>query len=352
MVIDIIKNSNYKVTNLNEHGFIFNSGEKIIISSNEHDDELIRCFCEVLCDSLEVSDEIKKQLMEGEIDELYESSLNKAQLFIKKKEEEMFNGVLLQLQEKIGSSFVNRIEESLNDAKEYADNLYNQWQNAMNEVKRQQGELLSFKYDHTSEKIEGFINTLRMDRENVDIIAMNKRNVTMKIRQPFLFFDEEKWKLLKDTVLKCRKEARHVIEAIVEKRCTLMFETGIVFNFSPTESFPVRYCGVSGTLLAPPNPHISVYNCWGDYKTSITRYIMNGDYDMAYMQIKAALAGINLEDDAVFPYLFDYFLDGVTKMDWEFYNCKCITDNETGIQMTIKEAENYYRSQEEDHEEN
>lgn len=352
-IISIAGENGYSVIKTHDQCHIFGKGEKYIIASDKHNNYSIACFCEMLCNNLEVSEGIKNQLIEGKIEELYECSLNKVQLLIKKKEEKEFNNNLTQLQEAISNYLVKELEDSLRSAKEYVENLYRRWVDAINDVKKCQGELFSFQFDHTSDKLEGFINALRIDRENVDIIDNSKQNVVLRIRQPFLFFDETKWAKLKDDVIKRRQKAQHVIEAVMEKRCTLMFETSIKMHFSMAGyRSAVSYYGTVKNPSAPPNPHICFYDCWGDNRTPITQYIMNGDYELAYMQIKATLAGVNLEDTAVFPYLFDYFLSGVTDKSWDYYNCKCITDNETGVQMTIKEAEDYYRSQEVNHEEN
>lgn len=350
-ITSIAGENGYSVIKTHDQCHIFGKGNKYIIASDKHDNYSIACFCEMICDNLEVSEEIKNQLVEGKIEELYEHSLNKAQLLIKKKEEEEFNNNLTRLQEAISNCFVKELEDSLRSAKEDAENLYRRWVDAMNDVKKCQGELFSFQFDHTSDKLESFINALRIDKENVDIISNGRQDVVLRIRQPFLFFDETKWEKLKDDVIKRRQKAQHVIEAVMEKRCTLMFETFIRMRFSDTNRNIVSYYGTPENPSAPPNPHISFYDCWGDNRTPITQYIMNGDYELAYMQIKATLAGVNLEDSAVFPHLFDYFLGGVTEKSWGYYNCKCITDNETGVQMTIKEAEDYYRSQEVSHEE-
>lgn len=350
-IVNMAKELGYTVIKIDDCSYIFGKGDHVIIAVSNNNDQSIRCFCELVCDNLRVSDEFKNKLVEGKIDEVYEQSLNKLQLLLKEKEEREFNNRLSELQDRINTCMIQDVENSLNSAKEAADALYERWLYKMEEVREKQGEMLFLRFDHTSDKVNSFIDALRQDRENVDILGMDRRKVVLRIRQPFLFFDETKWKNLENYVIGHRREAQHVIKAVMEKKCTFMFETSITMRFSANDYFPVEYFD-SRNNSAPPNPHISEYNCWGDNKTLITQYILSGDFDMAYTQIKATLAGVNLSDSAVFPRLFDYFKRGVVENDWNFYNCRTITDNETGIQMTINEAENYYRRQEGNHEEN
>ena len=113
-----------------------------------------------------------------------------------------------------------------------------------------------------------------------------------------------------------------------------MFETGFFID--------LRNCTVNKYTLVSftcgvPNPHIYGYNCWGDNLPHIRRALEEGKNDIAFEQIKSALAGVDVTDGDVMTE-FCRILN-----DEGFADIPCITDNETVKLMTVKEAKEFYK---------
>ena len=333
--------NDYELINLGNNDYILRNEKNILVIKGLSDNDVtIKAYAEVLCDALDVDEDFKTKLINGQIDELYEREDNKISILIDKKKREEFKNTLDNLKENL----MNGEEEELkNNVKRFeikVEHKMEEWKEAINSLNESKRNLFSYLYNKRDDKIEDFINVLSNDYENITYMSAGENSINISILQPLLFFDEEIWDEIRDSVLSTREEEKHVIDAVMSRKCTMILETGIRIELKTAE---LSYSYMENSK-AFPNPHISEFNCWGDNRPIIYSNLINRDYDAAYIQIKSALGGINLEDTSVFPYFFDYFQSAVEygRNDYE-----CIIDNETGEVMTISEAEKYYREQEE-----
>ena len=157
----------------------------------------------------------------------------------------------------------------------------------------------------------------------------------MHYKQELLFINDDDWNVVKEGFLSGQPYRRRgLVDAIFSRKCTVMFETGFFID--------LRNCTVNKYTLVSftcgvPNPHIYGYNCWGDNLPHIRRALEEGKNDIAFEQIKSALAGVDVTDGAVMTE-FCRILN-----DEGFADIPCITDNETGKLMTVKEAKEFYK---------
>lgn len=273
----------------------------------------------------------------------------------KAKKEKRFTDAIDKLSKGITDREQSVLQRRIDRFKDDMNSTYQNWINLSNRLKDAQRDLWFLQYKNQSNKIEDFIQSLIQDKDNILCIDCVGSRLHLTVKQDLLFFDTENWEDMKEGVHEGYPGVVHLLDAIFGREATLTFTTGIAFDLLNTWSSGdhVTYDG-QHDIVGFPNPHIYFFNCWGDNRPEINKNVEDGNYDLAYTQSKSALAGINLTDDAVCVKFFRLIMRCADdqRADDIFVNSKCITDNETGIVMTIKEAEEYYAKREaEGHEE-
>lgn len=229
---------------------------------------------------------------------------------------------------------IDDIQRNIRSSECALETLYSQLQ----EKKK---ELAYFKfYNGKDEIVEDFLSLLENDYENISYIEVGSYYLRLVIKQPLLFFDDEEWLTIKDGFLSERRSVNHVFSAIFERKAQIMFEQGVIINFSDSD---VQRYNDADQKEGVPNPHIGGYDCWDANGTNIRVALRQRRYDIAYATIKSAIAGVSVVDSPVMDRLHYYLRN--------FTNIPCITDLETGVVMTIEEAEKFYREKEEGNQE-
>lgn len=93
--------------------------------------------------------------------------------------------------------------------------------------------------------------------------------------------------------------------------------------------------------IAIPHPHLIQYHCLGQNREYISRYLLEGSWDLAIEQCIAAAKNIFFGDGTVMPYFFNDELRKFYEKD-----VKCIVAD-TGKDMTLKEFYEYVSKEEE-----
>ncbi len=182
------------------------------------------------------------------------------------------------------------------------------------------------------EKIEFFIQYLMQDVDNIVKLERDSRRIYIRILQPFLFFNDEDWEVVRGNTLR-NYNHRYVFDAIFKREAVLLFEQGIYFNFNNGEVS--KWNDYDPQTLGFPNPHINYHNCFGENAHKINKAITTGEFDQAYIQIKSAVAGVNAAEAPTMNPFKDYFS--------QYNNIPCITIVETGEVMTSDQANEYFR---------
>ena len=214
--------------------------------------------------------------------------------------------------------------------------LESELEHAYDKLKEAKKALALYQFTNQGEVISDFIEILNNSYD--DIVAYNFDNsrIYMHYKQQLLFINDDDWNVVKEGFLSGQPNSRRgLVDAIFSRKCTVMFETGFfidlhnctVKRWTSSVSFT---CGV-------PNPHIYGYDCWGDNLTHIRGALEEGKNDIAFEQIKSALAGVDVTDGAVMTE-FCRILNST-----DFTYIPCITDNETGKLMTVREAKEFYK---------
>lgn len=195
--------------------------------------------------------------------------------------------------------------------------------------------LALYQFTNQDEVISDFIEVLNNSYDDIVAYDFNNSRIYMHYKQQLLFINDDDWNVVKEGFLSGQPYRRRgLVDAIFSRKCTVMFETGF---FIDSRNCTVKRYSLTSFTCGVPNPHIYGYDCWGDNLPHIRRALEEGKNDIAFEQIKSALAGVDVTDGAVMTE-FCRILN-----DEGFADIPCITDNETGKLMTVKEAKEFYK---------
>lgn len=229
------------------------------------------------------------------------------------------------------NNFYNEIERKQNRISELESDLERAYIN----LKETKKALALYQFTNQGEVISDFIEVLNNNYNDIVAYKYDGSRIYMHYKQQLLFINDDDWNVIKEGFLSERSRTiRGFVDAIFSRKCTVMFETGFFIDlhdcYAKNYPFVDFTCGV-------PNPHIHGFDCWGDNRPHICRALEEGKNDIAFEQIKSALAGVDVTDGAVMSE-FCRFLNNEN-----LANIPCITDNETGKLMTVREAKDFYK---------
>ena len=100
-----------------------------------------------------------------------------------------------------------------------------------------------------------------------------------------------------DKIWKTKEIKIHMVEFVYCNldNCTINFRQANDADYTYE-----NYADMNLLTSGIPNPHHAFYNCWGDNKTPILKYLANNDLYEAVQQIISAVSTINVVDNAVF----------------------------------------------------
>ena len=227
------------------------------------------------------------------------------------------------------------LEAGVKECKNECENLLREYALAYDKLEIVQKDLLyakNNKYDF----IEGFKKLILREVENGSITLMEAADDTLifTMVQKLLYIDTHEYELCKEAYLELAKKegVAPIFDAICKQKATVIFEQGFQINGMNT----VRR-KIVDPKIGMPNPHIQGYDCWGGNEAEIVKFLRQEDFEMAYLQIKAAIASLKVCDSAVMNKFIGYLTI--------YENNKCIEILDTGEIMTPKEANEYYKEE-------
>lgn len=170
------------------------------------------------------------------------------------------------------------------------------------------------KYLHQdeSESFKDTIDLLKKQNTLFDISSISQKSICIGVRTTLKFWDSKEYdncrnayfanykdyeKYYMDKIWKTKEIKIHMVEFVYcnLNNCTINFRQADDVNYTYED-----YADMSLLTSGIPNPHHAFYNCWGDNKTPILKYLANNDLYEAVQQIISAVSTINIVDNAVF----------------------------------------------------
>ncbi len=290
------------------------------------------------------SDHFKELLVQGKVKEAldYCESIKSALLEEKRRKE--FDKATEQIKDYVAANVVTVAKNKIKDAEERILDHERELASLYGRLKELQKELMYIQIGKIETENDALAELLSSDYDNISSIYVRNGRVRMTIVQPLLFFEDDDWLTIRENVLAAQvsDSFRYVVDAIFTRKCELTLETGVFFTIDGNRNFG-RWNDFDEYTRGIPNPHIYQYDCWGDNKAPILAAMSENKFDIAYAQIKSALAGINIMDSPV----LNAFCRGLSA----YSGIPCIMDYTTGEVMNLTKANEYYRKLEEKHNE-
>lgn len=171
---------------------------------------------------------------------------------------------------------------------------------------------VKYLHQNESESFKDTIDLLRKQNTLFDISGISQKSINIGVRTTLKFWDSKEYDNCKnayfanykdyelyymDKIWKTKEIKIHMVEFV---RCNL---DNCTINFKQVNDVDYTYENYADMNLLTsgiPNPHHAFYNCWGDNKTPILKYLANNDLYEAVQQIISAVSTINIVDNAVF----------------------------------------------------
>lgn len=218
--------------------------------------------------------------------------------------------------QQLDRSKIERINNSINETKDMIEN----YENALASCYVKLQDYLSRKAGmqlggETSEAIQNLMHMFEKENSNiVDITITPRGHIQFFVRTTLKFWELDEYNRLTkggtrsgylhtaselqiaviNKIFKTKEIKIHMAECVDIDT----YDTAIRFVKADASEFHTKpyYEEQQGI----PNPHHYYFNCWGDNKMPIREAMINGEYDIAINQIIAAVASVNVVDNAVF----------------------------------------------------
>lgn len=260
-----------------------------------------------------------------------------AKEILKAKLKGRIKDALTEMEMEMTQSKKSGLERVIKKHKDAIERINRELSDAYMQLRNSQKSLAFYLYgeQHVNESFLDFKNLIESDDSLLDI-SIYGNTISFYIKQELLYFEDEDWLQVRGNMLASVGKARHLIDAIFTRKARVMLEQGFRMEIggNTLSSYNER------PRYGLPNSHMKEYNCWNENKNKINAYIEEGRWDMAYLQAKSAVAGINVTDTMVLEKFIKYFSKDL------YQNIACITDTETGKVMTVAEAIEYYKEKE------
>ena len=240
-----------------------------------------------------------------------------------------------QIQHTLKEEKIEHLEAQVEEYRNKCENLLEKYSLTYDALESAQKDLLYTKNSKV-DFIEGFKNLILQEVENGSITNMilTGGSLAFNMVQKLLYIDTHEYELCKEAYLESAKRigVAPIFDAICKQKATVIFEQG--FKICEMERVAKKSLNPK---VGMPNPHIQEYDCWGGNGAEIIKLLRQKDFEMAYLQIKAAIASLKVCDSAVMDKFIKY-------LDVYKHN-KCIEILDTGKIMTPEEANEYYREE-------
>lgn len=235
---------------------------------------------------------------------------------------------------------INRLQNNINSRQENINGYIRQLNQCYADLKDLQTRLLGAQ--HAASDEDEFNAFLTANADKITYAKLTNGYIYMRYKTPLLYWDEDVFKILRESsnnnpLHNPNEERQWLIDDIFIKRnVVLWFDSAFRYNLAGV-GFERRILENEfndvPSAKGLPNPHHYYYNCWGDNEPAIIAAQNKGDNVIAFAQIFAAIAGINLSDNIV----LNRFINDMWR---DFRNVPCLEIKETNEFISI---DTYYR---------
>lgn len=235
---------------------------------------------------------------------------------------------------------INRLRSNIDSKQENINSYIRQLNQYYADLNDLQTRLLGAQ--HTASDEDEFNEFLTANADKITYAKLTNGYIYMRYRTPLLYWDEDVFKILRESsnsnpLHHDNEEKQWLIDDIFIKRnVVLWFDSAFRYNLAGI-GFDRRILenefGDVPAAKGLPNPHHYYYNCWGDNEPAIIAAQNKGDNVIAFAQIFAAIAGINMSDNVV----LNKFINDMWR---DFKNVPCLEIKETNEFISI---DTYYR---------
>lgn len=235
---------------------------------------------------------------------------------------------------------INRLERKISNKQESINTYLNQLKQLYIELKDMQARLLGAQ--HTASDEDELNAFLIANADKITYANLIDGYIYMRYRTPLLYWDEDVFKILRESsnnnpLHNANEERQWLIDDIfINRNVVLWFDSAFRYNLASTGFGYINLENDFSDVPSKkglPNPHHYYYNCWGDNEPAIIEAQSKGDNVIAFAQIFAAIAGINLSDNIV----LNRFINDMWR---NFKNVPCLEIKETNELISIN---TYYR---------
>jgi len=235
---------------------------------------------------------------------------------------EMFNDFIKNLTDSrttyAKTTLSNKLYDLNLNISSYEQNLQNFY------VKKAETQHALIAFEHTSaENVEELIKSITTN-PMIEIIRVSNATMTLRVTTPLLYFSDKDYACYErktNPILQNTYEYERDKEVILKilhklfitKEYKLILQANINLTINRDTSNMLTFTAhkVDTYLTECPNPHLYKYDCWSDAKTIITKFISENKYDLAVLQMIAAVGTVNIAEEASFiKGLLQYFKRG------------------------------------------
>ena len=160
-----------------------------------------------------------------------------------------------------------------------------------------------------TEDVSEFANTLNTNKL-IEVLSTDKYQMQLRITAPLQFFQTSDFEVymknpssyINRTCSIEQKGVLHKIFVTHEYKLNMQSVVELKIN-NDTYSSNILICSAkrdTDLFTSFPNPHMFHHNCWGQAITEINKFIANGDYNLAVLQMIAATQSINVAESITF----------------------------------------------------
>jgi hypothetical protein len=151
----------------------------------------------------------------------------------------------------------------------------------------------------------------------IEIISTSTDTLVLRVTAPFQYFTESDFQIQEDNpnstfnnYIGYRKTLKTILHKVfVTREYKLIAQALISLKINETNysnaiisANIIQHAGVDGLedYTEFPNPHLWHYNCWNTARTEMAKNLAAGKYELAVLQMVAAVQSLNIAENASF----------------------------------------------------
>ena len=162
----------------------------------------------------------------------------------------------------------------------------------------------------SNDETKDFIDIIN-NSKYIEILKLTQTEMRLRVTAPLQYFSSPDFEVLETNPRstlnnECTdRNIRNILHKIFvsrEYKILIQAVVNIVINNSQYDEAPLNINAQCGTenMTQFPNPHLVYYDCWSKAKTEMYKNINESAYDLAILQMIAAVQTVNVNESATF----------------------------------------------------